>query len=201
MLNINGQGYVVDPRVKLAISQHIERGAMTKVQGIIVHQTGGTTANSSLSSYTKPKANGAHFLIDRDGTIYQTASLYKQTWHVGSLKARCVAEMRCTPTELSALLKFDPKGEHSREMTKSVPDRYPSNQDSIGIEIVGGLLPQDNKSPAEKSTYEDVSEKQNESLKWLVRAISMTLSVPMTEVFRHPVVSRKNPTEAATAQW
>jgi N-acetyl-anhydromuramyl-L-alanine amidase AmpD len=174
---------------------------MVKVHGMIVHQTGGLTAQSSLSSYTRPKANGAHFLIDRDETIYQTASLHKQTWHVGSLKTRCVVEIRCTPAELNALKRFDPRGEHRREMAKPVPERYPSNQDSIGIEIVGGLAPGDSRLSAEKGVYEDVNKRQNDSLRWLVQAISMTLSVPMTEVFRHPVVSRKNPTEAASAQW
>ena len=29
--------------------------------------------------------NGAHFLIDRDGAVYQTASMHKKTWHVGKL--------------------------------------------------------------------------------------------------------------------
>lgn len=72
--------------------------------------------------------------------------------------------MRCAPAELHALRKFDPKSEHRREMAKAVPDRYPSNQDSIGIEIVGGLVSQDNKSPAEKGVYEDVNAKHNESL-------------------------------------
>jgi N-acetyl-anhydromuramyl-L-alanine amidase AmpD len=109
--------------------------------------------------------------------------------------------MRCTATELNALKTFDPRGEHRREMRKRVPDRYPSNQESIGIEIVGGLLDAGDKQFIEKSVYENVNQKQNESLKWLIQAISMTFNVPMTEVFRHPTVSRKNPTEAATAQW
>jgi N-acetyl-anhydromuramyl-L-alanine amidase AmpD len=53
----------------------IERGEMKIVRGIIVHHTGGSTAASSLESYKNPRANGAHFLIERDGTIYQTAPL------------------------------------------------------------------------------------------------------------------------------
>ncbi|WP_202906407.1 N-acetylmuramoyl-L-alanine amidase [Morganella psychrotolerans] len=28
--------------------------------------------------------------MDRDGTIYQTASLSKTTWHVGLMRSRCV---------------------------------------------------------------------------------------------------------------
>lgn len=86
-------------------------------------------------------------------------------------------------------------------MAKSVPNRYPANEDSIGIEIVGAVVTPNGSSPAEKGVYETVNQKQNASLKWLVHALSVTFSVPMTEVFRHPVVSRKNPTEAKSAVW
>ena len=77
-------------------------------------------------------AAGAHFLIDKDGTIYQTARLTQKTWHVGRLQSRCVAELKC-----SAPKKWDPSGTHKSESSKSWPARYPSNEDSIGIELVG----------------------------------------------------------------
>lgn len=201
MLRIDKLGHISDARIKRATSLHIQRGPLLRVRGIIVHQTGGASLKSSLSSYAKPKANGAHFLIDRDGTIYQTASLFKQTWHVGSLRARCIVEYRCTKVEMESFGRFNPKAEHRNEMAKSVPGRYPANEDSIGIEIVGAVVTSKGTSPAEKGVYETVNEKQNASLKWLVLALSVTFSVPMTEVFRHPVVSRKNPTEAKSALW
>jgi N-acetyl-anhydromuramyl-L-alanine amidase AmpD len=138
-------------------------------------------------------ANGAHFLIDKDGTIYQVASLHRQTRHVGKLKARCVAEHRCTPTELTALKRFNPTAEHRREMAKQVPERYPSNEDSVGIEIVGAVVSQ--------GVYEPVNADQNASLQWLVSELTSTLGIPMTEIFRHPDVSRKTPSEAQSASW
>lgn len=199
MLNINEAGHVLDPRVKLAISPQIERSAMTHVRGIIVHQTGGATAGSTLNSYARPN-NGAHFLIDKDGTIYQTASVLKQTWHVGKLRARCLAESRCAPTEATELLKMSATPRNRHEMKKSVPDRYPSNVDSIGIELVGQAFPL-HEPDADQRTYEPVTLQQNASLKWLVQALSMQLGVPISEVFRHPAVSQKNATEAATASW
>jgi N-acetyl-anhydromuramyl-L-alanine amidase AmpD len=154
-----------------------------------------------LSSYQGASANGAHFLIDRDGTIYQTASLYQKTWHVGKLKARCLLRNQCTPTELSQLKKFSPAAEHDREKVKSVPDRFPSNDDSIVIELVGAPLPSAKSVPEDKRAYESVSDEQNASLKWLVQMLNQALSIPLHEVFRHPEVSRKNPTEASTARW
>jgi N-acetyl-anhydromuramyl-L-alanine amidase AmpD len=200
-MRIDKDGLVQDPRVRIARSAHIERGAMRQVSGIIVHQTDSDAASATLNSYRHAGAAGAHFLIDRDGTIYQTASVYQGTWHVGRLKARCMAEHRCTPVEVAALKKFSPRGDNEREMKKSAPERYPSNQDSIGIEIVGLALPRGPAVPDERKTYEAVSDAQNASLKWLVAALSSALGVSMTEVFRHPTVSRKNQTEAATARW
>ena len=47
----------------------IEHGAMKSVRGIIVHQTGSSTAAGTLSSYKNAGANGAHFLIDKDGKL------------------------------------------------------------------------------------------------------------------------------------
>ncbi|VWB54317.1 N-acetylmuramoyl-L-alanine amidase [Burkholderia lata] len=200
MLSIDSSGMVVTPRVVRARKIQIERGAMQRVSGIVVHQTGGSTAASALNSYQNASATGAHFLIEKDGTIYQTASLKKQTWHVGRIKARCVAEMRCTPVELQQLRRFDPRGENQREMRKAVPDRYPSNTDSIGVELVGEALPLNEPNP-DRRIYVAAPDAQNDSLRWLIHALSITLHVPMTEVFRHPVVSRKNRTEAARVKW
>jgi N-acetyl-anhydromuramyl-L-alanine amidase AmpD len=193
MLVLDKDGMVQDPRVRAARQATIERADMAKVNGIIVHQTGGSTAASSLSSYKNAGASGAHFLIDRDGTVYQTASMRKKTWHVGKLKARCLVEQRCTPVELAALKKFNPTAENSQEKAKQVPDRYPSNDDSVGIELVGKVLA--------NGVYDAVTADQNTSLRWLVSEIQTTLGVAVTEVFRHPEVSRKNPSEAQSAKW
>lgn len=200
MLEIDKAGVVSNSRILNAISPHIEHGEMPVVQGIIVHQTDSSTAQSSLSSYGNPKSNGAHFLIDKDGTIYQTASVYKSTWHVGKLRSRCLAEMTCSPAELKLAQKWDPQGTHKREKLKSVPDRYPSNDDSIGIEIVGrSYPPTDDKSG--ENVFESLTEEQTESLKWLVSEIRETLNVPLAETYRHPEVSYKNKTEAQSASW
>ena len=201
MLDVDKQGYIFNGRVRRAPRPQIERGDLRRITGIIVHQTGGSSGASSLSSYTKRNATGAHFLIDKDGIIYQTASLFRQTWHVGRLRARCVAEYRCTPTELQILKRFSPRTEHRMEMAKRVPQRYPSNEDSVGIEIVGAVVAGKGQNPAEQGIYETVNAQQNASLRWLIAELTSTFRIPMTEIFRHPVVSRKNPTEAASASW
>jgi len=78
------------------------RSAGEKTSSLGRTASGGSTAASSLSSYENAGASGARFFIDRDGTVYQTASMHKKTWHVGKLKA---VEQRCTPVELAALKK------------------------------------------------------------------------------------------------
>jgi N-acetyl-anhydromuramyl-L-alanine amidase AmpD len=201
MLHLDSQGYVLNARVQRTPRPLIEHGALQRITGIIVHQTGGASGSSSLSSYTMQNSNGAHFLIDKDGTIYQTASLFRQTWHVGKLRSRCLAEHRCSPTELQALRHFSPRAEHRMEMAKHVPQRYPSNEDSVGIEIVGAVLADRGRNSAEQGVYETVNAQQNASLQWLVSELTSTFGIPMTEIFRHPVVSRKNPTEAESALW
>ena len=143
-LKIDSDGIVQDARVTQAIHSTIEHGPMPRVNGIIVHQTGGASALSALSGYKQLGADGAHFLIDKDGTVYQTASVFKVTHHVGQLKARCMSEMRCTPTELAALKgKGVGVGIGRVEAKKQWPDRFPGNSDSIGIEIVGQAFPLD----------------------------------------------------------
>src|SRR5205823_1316303 len=113
---------------------------------IVVHQTGGSTADSSFGKY-KQGTEGAHFLIDKDGTIYQTARVDRMCWHVGKIQSRCYSLKTCSADELkdikSILFK---KGDsysarvgtlNEHEQAKDYPDRFPTNADAIGIELVG----------------------------------------------------------------
>lgn len=201
MLLIDKSGRVISSRVTVRIFPNIERGAMTSINGIVVHQTDASQAQSTFSSYVLSKPNGAHFLIDKDGAIFQTASVYKIANHVGRIKARCVIENRCSPTDTQALRVFNPTAENDREQLKAHPDRFPTNSDSIGIELVGISFADPKPGNPSNRTYESVTDEQNRSLKWLVGELSTTLRLSLREVFRHPVVSRKMPSEAATAVW
>jgi N-acetyl-anhydromuramyl-L-alanine amidase AmpD len=196
-------GKLISPRVTDKLTSKIEKGQMTGVAGIVVHQTGGANAQSSLSSYEKGAA-GAHFLIDTDGTIYQTARTNQKCWHVGNIRSRCYETKTCSAEELETIkgILFK-KGEaysirikklNDHEARKAVPERYPSNSDSIGIELVA---PFDDK----KKTYAAVTEPQNQSLSWLVRTLQNALALPDGRVNIHPEVSYKQSSEASTAKW
>ncbi|RTQ36910.1 N-acetylmuramoyl-L-alanine amidase [Variovorax gossypii] len=213
LVEIDEHGMISHARVRHARSLQIERGKRAgAITGIVVHQTDADTSASSLNSYKRPKANGAHFLIDKDGTIYQTAAIYQRTNHVGPLQARCLVMKKCSLSDFPE--KVEPTAMHRMEMLKAPADRYPSNMEAVGIEMVGrarlpvGFKPPTKqlKFPIEKirgihGIYDAPTPAQNQSLSWLVRVLQDSMQIAEGEVFRHPVVSRKNPTEAEGAIW
>lgn len=199
--------YIDAERIILKTFKNIEHGQMDAVNGVVVHQTDSTTANSNFNSYQTKGATGAHFLIDKDGTIYQTASLLKVTWHVGRMQSRCFLTKKCEPTELNKVAELEKSWRnsdkiHKIEKFKKLPDRSPSNADSIGIEIVGKSSKVKNEKTGKmESIYEPVNDQQNDSLKWLIKELVSTLNVSMSEIYRHPEIGRKTATEASTAKW
>lgn len=207
MFYVGDNGYIDDNRIVVKIFGKIERGKLDKVNGIVVHQTNGPTARSTFNSYSHDGANGAHFLIDKDGTIYQTASLFKVTWHVGKSRSKCFVEKKCEPAEFKKIVGLERLGATQKisniEKKKPFPERFPNNTDSIGIEIVGQAKEREVRDvvTGEKTIYEEVNDKQNESLRWLIAQLTYTLDVPMIDIYRHPDIARKNLTEASTAKW
>lgn len=207
MLYVNENGHIYADRIKIKIFNNIEHEKMDAVNGIVVHQTNASTASSTFHSYQNKGANGAHFLIDRDGTIYQIASLFKVTWHVGRLQSRCYLTKKCEPADLQKVTELEKSWRnydkvHQIEKVKNYPDRFPSNVDSIGIEIVGKAERVIDKKTGEPVfVYEEVSNQQNDSLKWLIGELVGTLNVSTTEIYRHPEIGRKNLTEASSAKW
>jgi N-acetyl-anhydromuramyl-L-alanine amidase AmpD len=180
----------------------IDKGAMTTVHAIVVHQTGGKTADSSFGKY-KSGTEGAHFLIDKDGTIYQTARVDRMCWHVGKIQSRCYSLKSCDVDELKEIksilykkgdsysARVSKLNEHEQE--KEYPDRFPTNSDAIGIELVGAYT--------ESGGYEAATDEQNESLAWLVAALETALGLSSSDLYRHPEVSYKQATEAESAKW
>ena len=203
MIFIDKQGLVDAERIIVKRFTTIECGDLDKINGIVVHQTYAKTANSTFNSYQNKGATGAHFLIDKDGIIYQTASLYKVTWHVGILKSKCYLTRTCEATDLKTITNLEKSWKNYKiisngEREKAFPNRFPANSDSIGIEIVGMAY---NVQGNKEEVYENVNEKQNASLKWLIAELTETLAIARSEIYRHPEIARKNSTEARTAKW
>lgn len=69
---INGK--IIHPRIKQKIYPKLAKGHMPKINGIIVHQTDTKNAKQTFNSFAQGHS-GTHFLIKKDGIIYQTASI------------------------------------------------------------------------------------------------------------------------------
>jgi N-acetyl-anhydromuramyl-L-alanine amidase AmpD len=200
MANVEN-GKLIDPRVELKIYSGIEHGALSQVSAIVLHRTDSSNATSTLSAYAGGKQTGAHFLVDKPGHIYQTARLDRSCWHVGILLSRCQVEHGCDPQELktiTALMHEKGVGFGTRaknlsrhELEKKYPLRYPSNKDSLGIEVVGMFL------PAGKA-FEKPTPEQLESVKYLadilVRQFDLNL---LSDVYAHGAIARKEVSEGA----
>jgi len=199
---ING-GKVVHSRVINRIDARIEKGALNAVHALVVHQTGAATSRSVFGSYANGQ-NGAHFLIDVDGRLYQTARVTQKCWHVGRIRAKCQHLRSCSSTDLAAINQIlfrrgdsyavRIKALHDHEAAKAYPHRYPTNEDSIGIEIVSAF-------DVRADAYASVNRSQNESLSWLVAALEGALALSDSDVYTHGTIGYKQVSEGATAKW
>lgn len=198
-------GLLVDPKVTQRRFPNLEHGALAKVNAIVLHQTAAPTAQHTFNAYGNlAHRYGAHFLIAKTGTIYQTARVDRITWHVGTIRARCKETRTCSPAELQRInsilnqlsrsLSQRYAQLHNHEVRKAYPGRYPHNEDSIGIELVANYDPG-------TSTFEAVTATQQAALTWLITTLTTELGITLTDVYRHPEVSYKAPGEAATATW
>jgi N-acetyl-anhydromuramyl-L-alanine amidase AmpD len=200
MAEIN-DGKLVDGKVNQKTFSNLEHGTLSAVHALVMHQTGGSTAEGTLSNYKSAKF-GAHFLIDKDGTIYQTCRVDKVAWHVGNIQSRCYNEKACTADEKKAveLILYQKKTSYKKrieklsehEAEKDYPERYPSNSDSLGIEVVGEET---------KGKFVPPTAAQTASVKWLVAQLKATYGLSETDIYRHPVVSYKQPSEAESVEW
>lgn len=200
MTEVNTDGMLNDPLITARRYTALEHGDLKQLSAILVHQTDSYNSDSVFSSYSGNSGIGAHFPIEPNGKIYQTASLKKRCFHVGKrIKSKCVDLQlsTCDATRakmLAAGLGYSIAAIDKLERDKNYPDRYPTNSDSIGIELVG-------KYEQVSKTYQIVSSQQNTALQYLIDIIYSLYQITSKDVYRHPQVSYKNPGEAGTALW
>lgn len=194
-------GTIQDKTVEVKTYSSIEHGVIKKVTSLVLHRTDSSTAKSTLQAYANGKKEGAHFLIDKVGKIYQTAGMQKKCWHVGILFPRCQMESTCNPKELTTITSLIHEkglsfGRRTRnvsrhEVKKSYPLRYPSNNDSIGIEVVGKFW-------SDKNAFDKPTQQQLKSLKWLVDVILKEYKLNLkNDVYAHGAIARKEASEGA----
>ncbi len=185
----NSGGNNGDELDELSITQNIlkssEKGDLKDVHGIILHRTGGSTIDSAINQW-KTDHLGTHFVIDENGNIVQTAHLDKYTAHIGKIKSKCFDQSTCSAAEATTIRRmgFAPKKIYRHEMSKTYPNRYPMNQDSIGIEVVGAYN-------AKIDSYAPATSAQLNSVQSLVGALQTRYSLTNSDVYTHSQVSYK----------
>lgn len=70
--------------------EHSAVGTFAQRKQIVLHSTEGTTAAGAIATFKSsvpPHRVSAHFVIDRDGTIYQLVDLRDTAWHASQVNA------------------------------------------------------------------------------------------------------------------
>jgi RHS repeat-associated protein len=165
----------------------LERGARKETNAIVTHFTDSSSANSTLSSWRGSRPFGTHFLVDRDGGVLATARLDNETRHVGLVQRRCENEgAPCGRTKHGT----SAKAITDSEAQKPYPERYPTNADSIGIEVVA-------KYDAEAKRWQQPTSKQLSAVHELVDILRAAYDLEAGDVNAHAAIGRKTAGEGA----
>lgn len=180
-----------DPEITKDIVSKLERGSLSTVNAIVLHRTGGATMASAIATF-KSSGIGTHYIIDKDGTIKQTANAEKYTYHVGKIRARCMEEGTCSAEEAKKIKNFgwSPDKIYDNEKTKKYPDRYPMSTDSIGIEVVGKY----NKTA---KVWDQATTQQKTSINFLVKKLKKTYNLTDRDIYEHDKISYKTSGEGS----
>jgi len=191
---VDDDGYLRDSSIVKSPVKELIQGRLKVVHAIILHRTGSSNVPGTLASF-KTKKDGTQFLIGKDGTIYQTASIMDETPHVGPIKSKCDTNKTCLPEEQDIMKKFNkmpvpkrkkPLSEYEKKKTYGV--RYPDNQDSIGIEVVA-MYDYDTK------TWPKATDEQLKSIKKLVHLLQKIFGLTDGDVYGHGEIAYKTKDE------
>jgi len=186
---IGANGYVQNAGFTQNSIPALETGAITGPVAVVLHRTVSTSAASTLSAFRR--GIGTHFLIDKDGTTYQCASLLKKTAHVGPIRSRCHIEGTCLPDELATFKDWESRMKcHDHEKVKSYPTRYPMNEDSVGIEVVA--MYQEATAQWDAATPE-----QTRSIRVLVEILKDQYGLSDSDIYEHHKIARKTEGEGS----
>lgn len=175
----------------------LEKKDMTGPVAIILHRTDGGNVQSALNSANS--GIGTHFYVDKDGSVYQAASLLKHTSHVGRIRSRCYEAGACPADEMARIRGFGwaPRKVHDHEKIKDYPARYPLNEDSIGIETVSRCVKNCGPNDGGTPEWEAPTPEQVESIANIIGILQKAYSLTDSDVYEHDLISYKTAGEGA----
>ena len=153
-----------------------------KVHAVVLHRTGSQTVLSALNSAKSSAA--AHFYVAKNGDVYQKISLAQVAPHVGYIRVK--------PSEGQRPKKSSSET-HIAEIKKEYPERYPYNEDSIGIEVVGMFLTREKDNGRKEDYY--LAPTDIEQIKAVTRLVNFltghfSLNID-TDIYGHEIISSK----------
>ncbi|EPT5087451.1 peptidoglycan recognition protein family protein [Salmonella enterica subsp. enterica] len=189
VIYVDPEGYVCNANIKKnkidALGKH---GSMGVINAIVLHRTAySDTAKKAFNGFAT--GTGSQFIIDKDGTIYQTASLFLYGDHIGLIRSKCYMEKTGTPEEIKEIYNLEKKKQYryihdSEIFCKTYPNRYPYNGDCVGIEVVSLNLGGHYK-------WEVATDRQLESINRLVDIIMNIYELSTDDIYEHDKISRK----------
>ena len=75
------------------LADHSQPGNIRERKLIVLHITEGSSAASAIATFkasVHPHRVSAHFVIDRDGTVYQLVDLNDTAWHASTVNSKSV---------------------------------------------------------------------------------------------------------------
>jgi N-acetyl-anhydromuramyl-L-alanine amidase AmpD len=99
------------------LTDHSAPGTLEQRKLIVLHITAGSTARSAIETFKASKAPNrvsAHFVIDRDGTVYQLLPLEETAWHASGVNSKSIGiehaaipgTLLCTDEQVAASAKL-----------------------------------------------------------------------------------------------
>ena len=189
-IHVGTNGYVQNAGFTIRPVPALERGPMDGPRAIVLHRTDSSTAAGTMRSFAR--GVGTHFLVDKDGTVTQAASLLQKAAHVGKIQSRCRVDRVC-PADEARMIEgwgWAPSRVHGHEKKKAYPARYPMNEDSVGIETVA-LFDRTSKQ------WERPTEDQSRSIARLIAILKNEYGLSDADIYEHDAISYKEPGEGA----
>ena len=185
---VDDEGWVQNAGFTLKSISALEKGLIDGPKAVVLHRTDSTKVDSPLKSFEG--GVGTHFIVDKDGTVYQCASLLKRTAHVGKIRSKCYESGSCSADETKRIKGWGwaPTKIYDNEKVKSYPDRFPLNEDSVGIETV---------ADHDGVSWEAPTADQEKSIKSIVKILQEKYGLTDSDIYEHDNISYKTAGEGA----